>query len=384
MKTLGHISPGRPLGRVSLRPADIRARPRVLQAILCLVLTAAWTAAAPPAAHAGIFDQLKSAVQNQARALENQAKSTAQNKADAAVREKAQAAENQALGGVASPPGGSVPNASAQNGTDPDHPLHLTGEGHCHGQNTATCLDYMDVMTQCLAPLNGYRAQLMAERIDKRLKEDSTLSADQRKNLEEDRAAFRSLAEKKLNEDPTLAGVQHSQRYLSDVSTETQIWVNAEYGRMHNRIMNKCEGADHMGVGHRTELIKDFGPTGDEAVAQYRKTHPATPQRSARSSCLQSVSTQSGLRFSIMADMMEKKMQTLKLSAKQRSEWQADIAAVRKSAAAGGTTMPAVDDPVNPYRPMTRLTPQERVAASNEYLKETQAAIAACQKLPNS
>jgi hypothetical protein len=46
--------------------------------------------------------------------------------------------------------------------------------------------------------------------------------------------------------------------------------------------------------------------------------------------------------------------------------------------------MPAVDDPVNPYRPMTRLTPQERVAASNEYLKETQDAIAACQKLPNT
>ncbi|MDE2223472.1 MAG: hypothetical protein KGK03_10440 [Candidatus Omnitrophica bacterium] len=96
------------------------------------------------------------------------------------------------------------------------------------------------------------------------------LTDPERKNLQEDLAGARE-AEKQGSDYPTIAGQKNSQRYLSDISDEDQVWVNAEFGRFRNRIHNKCEGADHMGTGHRTEFITNFGPTGDEAVAQYRR-----------------------------------------------------------------------------------------------------------------
>jgi hypothetical protein len=241
----------------------------------------------------------------------------------------------------------------------------------------------MEVVEQCMDPVHGYRASLMVQRIEKRLDEDSTLDAEQRKNLEEDLAAFRDLAAKKSDDEPALGGEPRSQRYLSDITDEDQVWVNAENIRFNNRIRNKCQGADHMGVGHRTELMTDFGPTGDEAVAEYRKTHAAKTaandrRTAAMKSCMESVT---GLRYKVMADMMEKKMRTLTLSAKERSEWEADVAAVRKAAAAGGAAMPTVDDPVNPYRPLTRLAPQEQLELNNAYLNASKAAVADCQKL---
>ncbi len=339
---------------VRLLSAARRCARRRAAAPMSLALLAGLALGAANGAQAGVFGRLKEAVQQKTQHIKEAAPQ---------------------IGGQTA---AAAPDAAATNGEDPDHPLHLTGEGHCHGHNSATCLDYMEVAAQCTAPLHGYRAKLLAERIDKRLGKDRSLSAGQRENLREDLAAFTELAAKKSDDDPTLGGEAHSQRYLSDIADEDQVWVNAENARFRNRIMNKCEGADHMGVGHRTELIKDFGPTGDEAVAQYRKTHPQRPQRSAMNQCTQAIG---GLRFKVMADMMEKKMTGLSLSAKERAEWEADIAATRNAAAAGGTALPTVADPANPYRPITRLTsPQEQMALANETLKETQAALAACKK----
>jgi hypothetical protein len=326
-------------------------------------------------AHAGVLDKLKSAAREKTQEL----KKIAPKPAGSGQTQDTTGAAAPASGGGVQPAGAQTTRQDAQPAEDPDHPLRLTGQGHCRGQNSATCLDYMEVVQQCMDPLNGYRADLLAKRIEKRL-EDSKLTADRRKNLEEDLSVFRDLAARKSNEEPTLGGQMRSQRYLSDIEDEDQIWVNAEYNRFNRRIMNKCEGADHMGVGHRTELITDFGPSGDEAVAEYRKTHPQrgkTPPRTAAMECMQSLS---GLRFKLMADMMEKKMQSSTLSAEERSQWRADIAAVRKAAAAGGSAMPTVDDPANPMRPLTRLTTQEQLSLNDVYVKATQTAMADCQK----
>ncbi|MBI1398096.1 MAG: hypothetical protein GC151_19145 [Betaproteobacteria bacterium] len=258
---------------------------------------------------------------------------------------------------------------------DPDHPLRLEDhyEGHCHGHNTATCLDATELLTQCLEPIKGYRMKMLAQRIDYRLKNEQ-LPEEKRKVLEEDRDAAQEAAANHSDE-PTIAGQKESQRYLSDIDPEDQVWVNAEYGRYRNRIMNKCEGADQMGTGHRTELIKDFGMTGDEAVAEYRRKHAES--HPSHSDCMKGIG---GLRYTIMADMMEKKMKTLELSADERAKWKADIAAVREAAKSGGTTVPKVDDPKNPYRPLTRLqAPADQMALSQEYSAQTQTALAACQ-----
>jgi hypothetical protein len=68
------------------------------------------------------------------------------------------------------------------------------------------------------------------------------------------------------------------------------------------------------------------------------------------------------------------------LSAEERSSWQADIAAVRKAAAAGGSAMPTVDDPANPMRALTRLTMQEQLALNDAYMRASQTAMASCRK----
>jgi hypothetical protein len=262
-----------------------------------------------------------------------------------------------------------------QNGTDEDHPIQLQGQGHCHGQGGATCTDYGEVVDQCMDPVRGYRMKVLGDRIDQKLKNEK-LSDQQRKNLEEDMTAAKE-AYKNKSDDPTIAGKASSQRYLSDISEEDQMWVNAEYGRFRNKIYNKCIGADHMQTGHRTEMITDMGPSGDEAVAEYRKEH--TRRRpSSDNNCLQAVS---GIRYRIMGDMMQKKMQTLKLSDKERNEWLQDIEAVRQVAAAGGTSMPKVDDPTNPYRPLTRLSsPEEQSALNTQYSNESRAVLDACKQ----
>jgi len=213
--------------------------------------------------------------------------------------------------------------------------------------------------------------KLTAERIERKLKEEK-LTDRLHKNLEEDLVGIRE-AEKNKSEYPTIAGKEKSQRYLSDISEEDQVYINAEYNRFHNKTYNKCIGTDHMQTGHRTEMIKDEGMSGEEAVVQYRQE-----QKKEREpfDCLKGVQ---GIRFKIMVEMMEKKMQTFKLSDKERSEWEADIAAVRQAGEQGGTAMPKVDDPVNPYRPITRLTAtNEQMALSNEYSKQSRALIAEC------
>lgn len=263
--------------------------------------------------------------------------------------------------------------ASPQPAEDPDRPLHLEDhyKGSCEGKRSATCMDYMELVDQCMDPLRGYRMKVTGDLIDKKLKKEK-LTDQQRKSLEEDLAGIRE-AEKNKSDDPTIAGEEKSQRYLMDISDEDQVYINAEYNQYHNKIYNKCVGADHMNTGRRTEMITDKGMSGEEAVAEYRKEQA---KKKEPMECMMRVQ---GVRYQIMADMMEKKMQAMKLSDKERSEWEADIAAVRKAGEAGGGAMPTVDDPANPYRPITRLTTtEEQMTLNEEYSKQSQALMAEC------
>src|SRR6185436_1481872 len=101
-------------------------------------------------------------------------------------------------------------------------------------------------------------------------------------------------AQQNKSDNPTIAGKKDSQRYFEDLSEEDQVCVNADYNTFNAKIMNKCEGADHMGTGHRTEF--DTGPhiTCEEAIAQYREEHK---RQSSGNNCLTQVA---GLRYKIM------------------------------------------------------------------------------------
>jgi hypothetical protein len=264
--------------------------------------------------------------------------------------------------------------ANGNNGTDEDHPIKLQGQGHCHGNNTATCMDYMEVMDQCMDPVKGYRSKLYVDLIQKKLKDDKNLKAAERKNLEEDLAAFEESYKNKTD-NPVIAGNKNSQRYLSDVSEDEQTWVNAEYNKFNQKIMNKCEGADHMGVGHRTEFNDGQGMlSGDEAVAELKK------QKAKDREPFDCLKKAGRVRWSIMADLMEKRMNEKKLSGKERADWEADIASLREFAETGEGSMPKPVDPSNPMRSMMRLTdPNDQLAIANESSKKSQELMDQCQ-----
>jgi hypothetical protein len=262
---------------------------------------------------------------------------------------------------------------SAQQPEDPDHPLHLEDHdktGSCEGKRSATCMDYMELMDHCMDPVRGYRMKVLGDRIEKKLKTEK-LSDKERKNLEEDLAGARE-AEKNKSDDPTIAGEKKSQRYLSDISEEDQVYVNAEYNRFNSKISNKCLGADHMQTGHRTEFTTEEGMTGEQAVAELKK------QKEKDREPFDCIKKASGIRFRVMADMMEDKMKTMKLSAQEQKEWQEDIDLLRNMPA-DSKTMPQSPDPKNPMRYMMRLsTPEEQLKIGQESSKQSQEILASC------
>jgi hypothetical protein len=234
-------------------------------------------------------------------------------------------------------------------------------------------MDYMELASNCMAPLQGYRAKLYVELIEKKLKTE-TLSNQQRQNLEEDLAGLKEAVKNKTD-NPTIAGQKNSSRHLADVSEEDQVYVNAEYGIFYKKIYNKCMGADHMGIGKRTEMMQNTETmSGDEAVAQLRQKRS---QEEAPFECLKNLSN---LRWAIMADMMEVKMNRLNPSGQERANWEADIASVREVVETKAPA-PTPADPSNPARYMMRLDPNEQVAMMQEYARQNEIESAKCSNM---
>lgn len=317
---------------------------------LIVVLIVSFSFFSPTPSYAGFMDKLNAATQ----------------KINQATQKIQQKSQSQTSSSTSKPPAGE----------DPDRPLHLEDydkTGSCEGKRSATCMDYMELASNCMAPLKGYRAKLYAEQIDKKLKTEN-LSGQQRKNLEEDLAAFKEAQNNKTDE-PTIAGQKNSQRYLQDVSEEDQVYVNAEYNKFYKKIYNKCMGADHMGIGKRTEMMQDTETiSGEEAVAQLRQKKS---KESAPFDCLKKLSN---LRWKIMADMMESKMNRLNPSGKEREAWEADIASIRDVAQTGAPA-PTPADPSNPARYMLRLDSNEQVAMMQEYARQNEIESAKCTSM---
>lgn len=260
-------------------------------------------------------------------------------------------------------------------GEDPDKPLHLEDydkTGSCEGKRSATCMDYMELADNCMAPLKGYRMKLTGDLIDKKLKTEK-LTDRQRKKLEEDLAAIREAEKNKLDQ-PTINGKPNSQRYLDNISEEDQVCINADYQGYYKKIYNKCMGADHMGIGKRTEMMQDVETlTCAQAVAQFREKKSKEEEPF---NCLKGVTA---LRFTIMADMMEKKMNAMNISGQERADWEADIASIRELPGSG-QMMPKPVDPKNPARALTRLSTEEQMTLNTEYSKQSQDLMGKCQE----
>src|SRR6185436_9765931 len=118
-------------------------------------------------------------------------------------------------------------------------------DGTCKHQS-ATCMDYDVTMNRCLEPLNGYRSKLYVELIENKLKTQNP-STQEKKRLKEDLEGLKDAVKNKTD-NPTIAGEKNSQRHIQDVTMDEQSAVNQKYGVKYQEIMNKCMGADHMGV----------------------------------------------------------------------------------------------------------------------------------------
>lgn len=269
-------------------------------------------------------------------------------------------------------------SGSTTQGEDPDRPLDLYKQegfkGSCEGKRSATCMDYMEAVDHCMDPLKGYRMRVTADRIEKKLKTEQ-LTDKQRKDLEKDLVGIKE-AHKNKTDNPTINGEKNSQRYLDHISEEDQVYINAEYQIFYKKIYNKCMGADHMGIGKRTEMMQDVETiSGDEAVKQMKA------QRAKEEEPFNCTKKAGFVRWVIMADLMEKRMNERNLSGKERTDWEADIASLREFADKAEGGMPKAVDPSNPMRAMMRLTdPADQTAIANESSKKSQEILDECQK----
>lgn len=197
---------------------------------LLLVLAATAVLSAPASAQS-LLDRLKNATQEIQQATQ--------------TVKSAQAAKQELLG---------QDGQQGQQGQDAQ-----AGAKHKNcGALGAGCLDYMDTVTDCMAPLKGYHARMWADVIDERLASGTGVSAAQRTNLEADRAAYRAAQANHTDTvDASISG-----RMFEDLPHGDQVEANRRYGVYYNQIMSKCNGADHMQVGHTTKMdyLKGAGP----------------------------------------------------------------------------------------------------------------------------
>ncbi len=273
-----------------------------------------------------------------------------------------------------------MPAGMDQTTTSQKSPYALQGQGHCKGQNTATCLDYMEVMDQCMDPLKGYRSKLYVDLIGKKLQTE-ILTNQQRKNLEEDLAAFKEAVNNKTD-NIKMANPKDSQRYLMDVTEDDQDAVNTEYAKKSQEIMNKCEGADHMGVGHRTEL--GYGGTNDapskntelQAMKKRHREHAMAGQAamSGLQECMKGITA---LRWKLLGDKMEAKMKSINLSAQDRKDWEADLASVREAEQKNSPNITPAN-PAQPARYLQRLSTQDHMEINQEYMKASSELMTKC------
>jgi|GEM_PF-1094779 len=238
----------------------------------------------------------------------------------------------------------------------------------------ATKLDYLDKANACMDPLKGYRAKLTADRIEWKLMNEQGISPQQRQFLQQDLVAARTAQNQ--GTDNIVSDPANPQRYLQDISSNDQVEINRQFGVFYQEIMNKCNGADHMGIGKRTEMnyVQDNSAAMNSSAAQQQSMTDIQ-------ACLGQVR---GVRWRVVAQKLESKMQAIpNLSAQDRQAWEADIAAVRE-ADTKALMMPVSPDPSQPMRYMMRLTQEEQMAVNQEYAVQSQAMTAQCSAQANS
>jgi hypothetical protein len=277
----------------------------------------------------------------------------------------------------------------------------------------ATNLNGLKPFTDCLEKVKGHREHRLAAK----LAVSTALPADARAVWQRDIDALRAVTPQKPNYVPPDA--KDELHYLLGLTDPEQQSINSMTSRFSQETNLECEqkyggmtryspGSDQSGQRRfedslRADMVAviDIATIAVTALpSPFPKTQAqiAEEQRAARAAqraqtdrvfqmaaegaiartaaCQQEVK---GLQLTIQADYMQRNLDAAQgLSAKDRSEFEADIQATRSAAAAGLPMAPPLD-PQNPMRGMNRLTPEQQMAAAGEYGQKMVQYLTACQ-----
>lgn len=281
----------------------------------------------------------------------------------------------------------------------------------------ATRLDGLTPFTDCLEKVKGHREHLIAGRLAARLAMSTALSARERAVWQGDIDALRAVTPKKPNFAPP--DPKDPQHYLMGLTDAEQQSINSMSNRFSQETNLECErkyggmtryspGSDQSAQRRYEEQLRanmgtpidiatiavtplpsPFPKTREQIAAEQQAARAAQRAQTdkvmklamegamARTAKCQEETK--GLQLTIVADYMQRNLAAAKgLSAKDRSEFEADIKATRSAAAAGLQMAPPLD-PANPMRGINRLTPQQQMEAASEYGQKMVQHLTACQ-----
>ncbi len=241
-----------------------------------------------------------------------------------------------------------------QQGTQPAQ--QRAGGGSLSSALGATEFNALSDHNKCFDPLKGYRSKITGDMLENKLKGATGVSATDRARWQEDLTAVRA-AQTAGSDDVKSPDPKDAHRYLNHLTRDEQTELNRQYGEYYNKITSGCNGQDVMGIGKKTPMnyIQGSAAADAQRAAQEKSTDNAM-------ACLQGLSK---VRWTVMAEKLQAKMGSQKLSADERKTWEEDIAVVRQ-AESGATQMPMSPDPKNPMRYMTRLSAEEQAAFNQE------------------
>jgi hypothetical protein len=246
------------------------------------------------------------------------------------------------------------------------------GGGFLPAAHNATTVN--DDMPRCMAQTYGIHENLTAQVLQRKL---PSLSAGDQKTAQEDIAWLNATAggQRVPAPDP-----RNPQRYMLLLTDAEQQEINGATNQFVGEVHDKCE--------YQFGGMSQFGdPSGRPAHAPI-DTHVAlpdllhgTPLPAAPTpveSYKNCAASNAGLRWKLMADKLQQKMDAAGLPDAERKEWQEDIAVLRAAQNGDGRAMPVSADPRNPMRYMMRFTPQEQVAVNQEAMAAGSQARADC------
>jgi len=252
---------------------------------------------------------------------------------------------------------------AAKNGQNKQQQGQQQQSGGTVSTGGATNLHGLDDYNKCMARSSGYHEELWAQALQHRLDSNSKLGAGERQKLEEDVAYLTALSKGQRVAAPE---PRNPQRYMLAVSDDEQVAINTEASRYINAVHDFCEER----YGGMSQFGDPSGRRPTPKLPEPQKQAPvvvaSAPLRRPTSDLAACMSQRNGLQFKLMADKIEAKMSTAKLTATQRKEWEEDVAMLRTAAESGGTKTPQSPDPKNPMRYYTHLNADEQMAINQE------------------